>query len=256
MRRSACSSWAMAALFGAVSVLAACGSDVETIGPGGGTGGTGASGAHGGSGGGTGGTGNIGAGGDAGGPHAGAGGGVLPTGDCNGPEDCGGNPCVEITPGGWRSCTDTVLEATSCTTPQDECCTTADCAHGLCLQAPLVPYCGGPQPLEYNACATDECQDDSPCSGPGYDGVCLPAPMLGRKIRACMTVSCRVNADCTTEPGGICAPVDDPCCGQVSGLYCVYPSNGCRPNAVCRGGFCQRAAAGAHCEPGGPICPA
>ena len=251
------------------SVLAGCDSDVETVG-GAGTGGSGATGAHGGTGGtgntgntgGTGGAGNTGNVGGIGGSGAnggigGAGGAILPTGDCDGPEDCDGSPCVEITPGGWRSCTFTPPEATTCTNPQfDECCNTGECLQGTCLLAPLVPYCGGPQPLEYNMCGTDQCQSDTICMGGGYDGVCLPAPMLGRQVRACMSVSCRVNADCTAEGGGYCAPIDDPCCNDAAGLYCVYPSNGCRSSADCPSGYCQPSAEGTHCEPGGPACPA
>ena len=225
-----------------------------------GTGGSGNTGLHGGDNGGTGGTQNTGAqggtGGNGTGAQGGTGGGILPTGDCNGPEDCGGHPCLEITPGGWRSCTFTPPEATTCSEPPlDECCNSAECAYGKCLPAPVVPSCGGAQPLVYNVCATDQCQDDSPCSSAGYDGVCLPAPMLGRDVRACMPVDCRVNADCTVEPGGYCAPVEDPCCGDAAGLFCVYPSNGCRTSAACPNGYCQPAAEGAHCEPGVPMCP-
>ena len=110
-------------------------------------------------------------------------------------------------------------------------------------------------PLEYNTCAVDQCQSDAGCSNQGYDAVCLPAPMLGRKIRACMWVACRVNGDCDAAPGGYCAPVDDPCCSFPAGLFCVYPG-GCRDDSDCPNGYCQPAPEGASCQPGGPICPA
>ena len=52
-----------------------------------------------------------------------------------------------------------VPEATSCTDPQfDTCCTSADCMNGdKCYLGPLVPFCGGVQPIEANECGSDLC---------------------------------------------------------------------------------------------------
>jgi len=265
MRSEAGVGWAaVLGLTMALGGLGACGSEVKTTG-GGGSGATSTGGttttstSTGGNTGGTSttstsGTGNTGAVGGSGG----SGGSALPTGDCVGPQDCGGAACVAITPGGWRSCADPPVEATQCQNPSwDQCCSTADCigGTGICLVEPIVPFCGGAMPEPYNVCATDECTDDSACKGPGYDGICLPAPMLGRKVRSCLSVPCHVNSDCTAEAGGYCAPVDDPCCYAPSGLYCVYPS-GCRTDADCPGGYCEPSSAGAQCKPGGPVCPA
>ncbi|MCC6521863.1 MAG: hypothetical protein IT373_04315 [Polyangiaceae bacterium] len=180
-------------------------------------------------------------------------GGSQSSGDCQSNADCPGTECLPVTPGGWKACTDVVVEATTCGMPMmDECCTTAECAAGLCLTTPVVPYCGGIQPAEYNVCAGDECQSDASC---GF-GICLPAPMLGRKVRACMYAQCRDDGDCAAEPGGRCAPVEEPCCGTVSGLYCVYPSDGCRTDADCPGGYCQPGNDRASCQVGSVICPA
>lgn len=241
MNRNTYLGW-LTATVGLAASIVACGSDVETIGGGGdgGTGGTGTGTTS------TGGSGNMGAYG---------GSGILPTGDCESSAECGGAECLELTPGGWQSCVERPVEATSCQEPSyDECCHSGQCESGSCLVAPVVPYCGGPQPLEYNVCATDQCTSDSDCAD--WGGICLPAPMLGRKVRACMYAACQVNADCTKEPGGYCAPVQDPCCGSPSGLYCVYPSNGCRSDGDCASGWCVPTEDEGICQAEPPACPA
>ncbi|MBI4956185.1 MAG: hypothetical protein HY908_29470 [Myxococcales bacterium] len=222
-------------LFALGLALVACKSEVTESPGSGGTGGTGATG--------TGATGG-----------SGAGGGGASEGDCASNADCPGTTCVAITPGGFKVCTDTVVEATSCPgSGFDECCDTSECASGLCLTAPLAPYCGGPQPLEYNVCATDACQSDADCPG----SVCLPAPMMSYQVRSCFYAQCKVSSDCAAEPGGVCAPVRDACCNGSVGLYCVYPSDGCRSGADCDAGeYCLPDADRAHCEPGFPACPA
>jgi len=236
-----------------------CGDEVTFTDEGGGGSGASGSGASGsgasgsGAGGsGTGAVGNAGGTGNAGGSGAGA-----SSGDCNGDQDCPGSECVEITPGGYRVCKEIHPEAMACTGQGvDECCTTADCAQGLCLTAPLVPYCGGPQPLEYNVCAVDQCQSDSECVS--FGGICAPAGTLGRKVAACAPASCFTDAECNAEPGGICAPVTDPCCGAPSFLLCVYPNGGCRDFSDCgQDQYCGVTGDGrAECMDGFVNCPA
>ncbi len=54
-----------------------------------------------------------------------------------------------------------------------------------------------------------------------------------------MAKACTADDDCTAKPGGICAPVKNPCCPSWDGLFCVYP-DGCRTDGDC--------AEGSHCE--------
>ena len=187
---------------------------------------------------------------------SGTGGSSGNSGDCNTDADCPGSACVEITPGGFRVCRVDFPEATMCVEPTlDECCTTADCPMGTCMAQPLVPYCGGPQPLEYNVCAVDQCSSDAEC---GDSNICAPAGTLGRKVAACAFSGCKLDTDCGAEAGGICAPVTDPCCSNPTGLFCVYPSDGCRSSSECAdGSYCSVDADGrALCVPGFPACPA
>lgn len=206
-----------------------CGDEVivqdATGGSGTGASGTGATG--------TGGTGNAGGTGNSGTGNAGTGasGASANSGDCDSDADCPGSECIEITPGGFRVCRVIHPEATQCAGPDDECCTSADCVEGLCLAAPVVPICGGPQPLEYFTCAVDQCQSDAECVS--FGGICAPAGTLSRKVAACAPASCFTDAECDDEPGGICAPVSDPCCGGPSFLMCVYPDGGCRDFSDC-----------------------
>ena len=181
---------------------------------------------------------------------SGAGGGGLPDGDCDTNADCNGGECLAMTPGGYRVCTSMPTEATSCTDPQlDECCTTADCAFGKCFHADL-PCCGGAcQPL-HNTCFAAQCFGDADCT---TGSICLPAG-LGY-ARSCMVAACKVAADCTAEPGGVCAPVANACPGCGGGLYCVYPSDGCRSNADCPGGYCGVDGDTARCMSGSVNCP-
>ena len=145
------------------------------------------------------------------------------------------------------------VETSACNEPDfDECCTTADCTKGKCFGTPVIPFCGGAQPVDHNGCAEDQCAADSDC---GADAFCAAIPMLGRKVRACIPASCRHDSDCTAAAGGICAPVNNPCCGEAAGLFCVYPSDGCRTDADCVTGYCQPGVDRAKCEGGGPICP-
>ena len=179
--------------------------------------------------------------------------GATASGDCETSADCGGDPCVELTPGGYRVCQIDYPEASSCLDPSiDECCTTADCAFGSCYATPIVPFCGGAEQQPFNVCVADQCADDAAC---GAGSICAPAGTLARKVRACAPASCKVNADCTAEPSGVCAPVVDPCCGYPAGLHCVYPG-GCRSNTDCPGGYCELGQDGAtRCMTGAPICP-
>lgn len=225
----------------------------------GGSGGAGASGGSGGSGAAGGGTGAAGGGtGAAGGGTGAAGGGTgggPNSGDCDTDADCPGSTCVEITPGGFRVCKSSYLPVDGCSQPDlDECCNSTECPSGeACLAAPLTPYCGGPAPLEYNVCGKDQCSSAADCP----NGICAPTGTLGNKVRACYSGSCLVDSDCSAAPGGICAPVVDPCCNQPVGLFCVYPG-GCRTASDCdQGEYCQIQPNGStECVVGDVACPA
>jgi hypothetical protein len=224
---------ALSLLIGATQLSVGCGGDVRGAGGGGAAGGSGTT---------TGTTSTGSAGGN--------------SGDCDSDADCPGSACVEITPGGFRVCRTDYPEATVCTgSGLDECCTTADCPAGACLIEPIVPYCGGPAMLEYNVCAQDQCASDTECG----DGViCAPAGTLGGKVRACAAAGCTLDTDCAAEAGGICAPYTDPCCSNPTGLFCVYPSDGCRSSNDCKScEYCEIAPDGrARCVAGFPACPA
>jgi hypothetical protein len=239
--------WAGVAL---AALTAACGSTVVSTGGSGGGAGDG-----GGAAGGSGGSGGSAGSGGAGGAGASAGaGGAAQSGDCATDADCAGAPCVEVVPGGFRVCGESTPEATSCTNPDfDQCCTSADCAEGACYPFGALPYCGGPQPVDQNQCLSDLCQTDAQCFAPQR---CLPAGVFGFPVRTCLSALCGTDADCTAKAGGVCAPVDNPCCNTVAGLACVYP-DGCRTNADCAVGYCALEGDQGVCKnDGGPFCPA
>ena len=184
-------------------------------------------------------------------------------GDCATNDDCPGGQCVEIVPGGFRVCVTLPPEATQCdpSHTQDQCCTSADCAAqggGRCYDSQSIPYCGGAFPAPQNVCFVDFCTEDSECFG-GTTGetICAPTGVAGFPGRSCLMTFCRADSDCTAQPGGICAPVQEACCGLVAGLACVYP-DGCRSNADCATGGCvlDTVKGIGRCEPNGVPCPA
>src|SRR6185437_7740845 len=192
------------------------------------------------------------------------GGGAPSSGDCQTDADCPGGPCVPLTPGGFLVCQEPPSQATSCTGPLDQCCpdTKSYCPNGEgCYAGPLVPACSGtPMPM-HNQCGADQCEKDIDCAP---DQICGLAGTLGLEIRACVTAYCKIDADCEAYPGGVCAPVLDPCCSTSAGLYCVYSGHGgCRSNADCSptpnqpARYCAPSSDGtATCQPGAPVCPA
>jgi hypothetical protein len=105
----------------------------------------------------------------------------------------------------------------------------------------------------HNECAADQCSADKDC---GANQICAPAGTLGLRIRACLSAACKTNADCTAAVGGVCAPVQEPCCNTVAGLFCRYPGNGCRKNGDCPSPqFCDTSSGVAVCATGAPACP-
>jgi hypothetical protein len=248
--------------------LAACSSDRNFVpaAGGAGAGAAGASGAstttggsaQGGGGAGADGTGASGLGGATGSAGAGgAAGSGTSSGDCDTDADCAdlGSTCVELTPGGFRICQTPPQEAIDCSgTPNDECCKTRECDNkAACYFAPFPPSCVGPMMAAHNVCAADECASDADCS---IGSICLPAGVLGRKVRTCFTAACKLDSDCAKEAGASCAPVLDPCCDTAAGMYCVYPSNGCRSMKDCVGGaYCEIVDDHAECMGGSPECP-
>jgi hypothetical protein len=190
-------------------------------------------------------------------------GGGPSSGDCQSDADCPSGACVPVTPGGFRVCQMPPAPATSCPGPLDQCCPATQelCPNGeSCYAGPLVPVCTGtPVPMQ-NQCGVDQCTQDVDCA-PGQ--ICALAGTLGLQIRACVTAYCKTDADCAAHPGGLCAPVLEPCCSTNAGLYCVYASEGgCRSDAECPATstqphrFCAPGAAGvATCLSGAPDCP-
>jgi hypothetical protein len=200
--------------------------------------------------------------GDAGSAGAGGGGasgasGAKSSGDCNSDGGCPGGKCIELLPDGFRVCQYPVDEATSCgTAGNDECCASAECTGGAkCYPGPTALSCGGAPPPEYNVCASDECTPGEKC-GQDPPSVCMPAGFEGFKVAACRAGGCFMDGDCTAEPGGICAPVHEPCCDSVIGMYCIYPGDGCRGQHDCPDGtVCTVELAAARCVQGPLACP-
>lgn len=188
---------------------------------------------------------------------SGSGGAPSGSGDCSADAQCPGSKCVAIFPGGFRVCADVLVEATTCSQPDfDACCgSTMPCPGGQhCYAGPLDPFCGGVQMLPHNECAMDQCASDAAC---GPESACLVAGVLGRKERACFPAPCKHDDECVDVAGGACAPVADPCCGQATTLYCIYPGD-CRSNADCGNGYCaiDPATKRAACTATPPLCPA
>jgi hypothetical protein len=199
------------------------------------------------------------------GATSGTGGSVPNSGDCQTEADCpNGGICAELSPGGFRVCVSPIAPATTCDAPGlDQCCLPdMPCPNNEpCLAGPLVPFCTGVQIQPYNQCAVDQCSKDADCA---TSQICGLAGALGLRIRACLYAACKLDTDCTAHPGGICAPVKQPCCGATAGLFCIYPSsNGCRTDADCPpiAGHPSRYCAPdsttgvAACQDGTPICP-
>jgi hypothetical protein len=194
--------------------------------------------------------------------NGGSGGGVdagrpKNSGDCDTATDCGGDPCVEISPGGYRVCVTKVPEATTCD-PAGGCCKTADCAAagkpGRCILGPALPNCGGPVQAPINVCATDDCKATADCHQ-GSNPICVPAGVFGHKKASCFPGGCRRDIDCNDGPGGACLPISGPCCPGPIGLYCVY-NGGCVNDADCPNGHCDISTGKAVCAPGGVACAA
>src|SRR5260221_7638874 len=104
-----------------------------------------------------------------GGGAGGAGGTPMNSGDCDNTADCGGDPCVELSPGGYRVCVAKVPETTTCSIPPGQCCKSADCGSdarppGKCVAGPVEPYCGWPAMIPTNQCASDACNSAADCS--------------------------------------------------------------------------------------------
>lgn len=177
------------------------------------------------------------------------------SGDCQSSADCYGQPCLEVTPGGYRQCQRPTNPPEPCTTSgYDQCCPdgSVTCPNSeACVLGPLQPYCGGVMMQPGNVCAVDQCQSDADC---GSSSICAPAGTLGVQVKACVYAACKTDADCTAHSGGSCAPVADACCGTVYSLHCVYPG-GCRSNADCPGGYCATNGQSTSCQSGSPACP-
>jgi hypothetical protein len=187
----------------------------------------------------------------------GDGGRIKNSGDCESTADCGGQPCVDISSGGYRSCVTKIPEESTCSNPPGQCCKTDDCAAsgnpGKCILGPVWPSCGGPVQVPMNMCAADQCKSASDC--PGNNAICVPAGVFGRKVATCLTGGCRRDSDCSEGPGGACLPVTGRCCSAPIGLFCVY-KDGCVSDMDCPNGHCDTSSGKAVCMPGGIACAA
>jgi hypothetical protein len=162
---------------------------------------------------------------------------------------------VALTPGGFRVCQTPPQKATVCGVPAlDQCCAGMPCADNApCYAGPLVPLCAGIPMPAHNQCAVDQCSQDADCAA---GQLCGLAGTLGAEIRSCVPAACKVDGDCAASAGGVCAPVNEPCCGVSAGLSCVYPIGGCRRNDDCGPmAYCQVTGAAATCQTGSPVCP-
>ena len=181
-------------------------------------------------------------------------GGTPNSGDCNVNADCSDGKCVELSPGGFRTCVIPVPAAMTCSTG-DACCPTdpSTCPPNTeCVLGPLAIYCGGPMMIPSNVCATSACKVNADCTG--TNALCAPAGTLDRKANTCLTGGCLTDKQCTDVPGGKCEPVTSACCQGTVGLYCVYPGTGCRKNADCSAGHCQISGNTAACVGGALHC--
>lgn len=159
-----------------------------------------------------------------------AGGGAAAEIDCMSDSECPSNRCVEIVPGGFRTCFAPTPEATACTgNSEDECCASADCAGLHCYSSNSYPVVGPPQP-EFNVCERPGCATTADC---GQQQACFPAGTLGHPVGQCESALCGTDAECTLFTGGRCLPVQEECWGRFVMLACVYPQDGCRRNADC-----------------------
>jgi hypothetical protein len=180
------------------------------------------------------------------------------SGDCKDDADCAsvGGKCVSLSPGGFRTCQVVVPLATTCNSGSDECCTdgTEPCVTGRCVRGPLGPHCGGPFPVSANVCATLGCTTNADCND---NETCILAGTLDHLSNSCVPGGCRVDSDCTVSAGGKCKSVTPNCCSGALGLYCVYPTGGCRTNSDCPGGHCFISADNvtAACVTGKATCP-
>jgi hypothetical protein len=176
-------------------------------------------------------------------------------GDCDTDVECPQGKCVEVTPGGFRVCLNEPPEANTCSmSTEDQCCSSAACKVGSKCYL-TSPGCVGPVVLPHNACLADQCQTDMDCMVSGdLNQICVAPGVFGNPVRSCFSAGCRLDTDCTEEPSGICAPVNNPCCATVS-MACVYPSNGCRSDANCKNLFCVIEGSRAQCVDKPPICP-
>lgn len=178
-------------------------------------------------------------------PPKGTGNGSRLNNDCTTDADCPSGKCEEVTPGGFRTCLDLQTPVSGCNPP---CTQPYECY-------PPFAVCGGPQP-NGPQCIANTCLETADCNG--NDQVCLRRGLFSYPVGTCIFAYCLIDDDCTAEEGGRCVPVEDPCCGIVQGLYCSYPSNGCRKHGDCgEAKYCNTdfSTGVASCIAGTPPCP-
>ncbi len=193
-------------------------------------------------------------------------------GDCQTNTDCAPDgQCVELTPGGFRTCQFPPTPNTQCGLGQggggvgggggagggpvvlDECCEEIDdedCGNDtVCITTPSYPSCDNNEP-PHNVCQDDahECDNSQDCNDNG-PGLCVPAGTLGGQVRHCIRIGCAQDTECTAGANGRCVPIEQACCpGATLGLYCTY-DGGCRKDSDCPGGTCRVMGGVASCQP-------
>ena len=164
--------------------------------------------------------------------------------DCFSDVDCLGGACRRIPdePGGLWSCI--YPPPASVTGPSenpdmDQCEDAAGCGPGCGCYRMLELYPGFLMP--HNECGCPECEIDEDCRSYTPARMCVPAGVWGLPVSRCLFVGCRVDADCASETGGVCAGVRDPCSAldppAVSSKFCRYPGD-CVSGDDCPSGWC------------------
>ena len=145
---------------------------------------------------------------------------------CGSDEDCpSGKACVEVIAGGFSVCEqDPKYEAPFGCEVTDDCCDDLACPGGRCVRSMDVDYCTDYVVEPRNRCV-DDCTGHDECEPiNGEPSFCLPPNLYGALGRSCVSAFCWSDADCTAEPGGVCAVIESGCFGKCSPtIGCVYP---------------------------------
>lgn len=173
----------------------------------------------------------------------------TPSLGCRSASGCSSGDCVPISDG-FSACAleQPGLLADAGTSARNECDTATPCSTGTCytLGVAATDQCAPGGFDVRNLCLSDECSRDADCPN---GGSCMPPGVVGTSQltnapqRVCLPAACKVDADCTARPGGVCGLVQAQCTGASVGLWgfrggevaCVYP-DGCTQLGDCPNG--------------------